>query len=81
MNAPHITTVITLADRFVGWVAERLGRAIGMPALALMGRDRQLRATVMLHCARVKVDAGKSMRSWKLRDTRLLNVGAASGTR
>lgn len=46
-----------------------------------MGRNRQLRASVTLHCAKVKGDANKAMRSWKLPDTRLLNVHAAEDNR
>ena len=77
MNSPQITTLAALTDRSLGWVTEQLGRALSAPTLALMGRDRQLRATVALHCSQVKADANKSMRSWKLLDTRLLGSGAS----
>jgi len=65
----------------MGWTAELLGRAAGLPALASMGRDCQLRATVTLRCAKVKADANKSMRSWKLLDTRLLRASASTRAR
>jgi hypothetical protein len=81
MNAPKIATLAALTDRSFGWVAEQLGRAVGAPVLASMGRNHQLRAAVTLHCAQVKADANKAMRSWKLIDTRLLNMNAAAGAR
>ena len=77
MNSPQITTVAALTDRSLGWVAEQLGRVLSAPTLVLIGRNRQLRATVALHCSQVKADANKSMRSWKLLDTRLLASGAS----
>ena len=81
MSTPKIATVTALADQSFGWIAEQMGRAVGAPQLVSMGRNRQLRATLTLHCAQVKADADKSMRTWKLLDTRLLNVGAAVGSR
>lgn len=85
MNAPKIATaaasVIALTDQSLGWLGEQLGRAVRVPALVSMGRNRQLRATVALHCAQVKADANQSMRSWKLLDTRLMNLSAAAATR
>ena len=81
MNAPQTGTVVAWADRSLGWVAEFLGRVAASPELASMGRNRQLRAIVALHCAKVKLDATKSMRSWKLLDTRLLNAHAAEDNR
>ena len=78
MNAPQIATVTALTERSFGWVAEQLGRAVGASKLISIGRNHQLRATVALHCAQVKVDANKSMRSWKLLDTRLINVTVAA---
>ena len=77
MNSPQITTLAALTDRSLGWVAEQLGRVLSAPTLVLTGRNRQLRATVALHCSQVKADANKSMRSWKLLDTRLLGAGAS----
>ena len=76
MNSAKITTLAALADRSLGWVVEQLGRVLSAPTLVLIGRNRQLRATVALHCSQVKADANKSMRSWKLLDTRLLGSGA-----
>ncbi|MBC7709023.1 MAG: hypothetical protein H7203_03105 [Rhizobacter sp.] len=81
MNAPQAGTLVAWANRSLGWVAELVGRVAALPALASMGRNRQLRATVTLHCAKVKVDASKSMRSWKLPDTRLLNMHPAEDNR
>lgn len=81
MNAPQTSTVFAWANRSLGWVAELVGRAAASPELASMGRNRQLRATVTLRCAKVKGDASKSMRSWKLPDTRLLNVHATEDNR
>jgi uncharacterized protein YjbJ (UPF0337 family) len=81
MNAPKIATLAALTDQSLGWVAEQLGRAIGASSLAAIGRNRQLRATVALHCAQVKAHANKSMRSWKLLDTRLMNVSVAASSR
>ena len=81
MNAPQTGTVVAWADRSLGWVAELVGRAAASPSLASMGRNRQLRASVTLHCAKVKLDASKSMRTWKLPDTRLLNVHVAEDSR
>ena len=81
MNAPQTGTVVAWANRSLGWAAELLGRASASPELASMGRNRQLRASVTLHCAKVKGDANKAMRSWKLPDTRLLNVHAAEDNR
>lgn len=81
MNTPQAGIFVAWADRSLGWMAELVGRAAASPALASMGRNRQLRATVTLHCAKVKVDASKSMRSWKLPDTRLLNMHAAEDSR
>lgn len=77
MIASKIATVTPLVDRSFGWVAEQLGRVIGASTLISMGRNHQLRATVALHCAQVKADAHRSMRSWKLLDTRLLGAGAS----
>lgn len=76
MNATKIVTIKALANQSFGWVAEQLGRAVGASALVATGRNRQLRAVVKRHCARVKADANKSMRSWRLANTRLLNVTA-----
>jgi len=81
MSTPTIATVTALADQSFGWITEQMGRAVGGAQLVSMGRNRQLRATVALHCAQVKADANKSMRAWKLLDTRLLNVGATVGSR
>ena len=81
MNTSTMDAVAAWTDRSLGWTAELLGRAAGLPALASLGRNRQLRATVALRCARVKGDASKSMRSWKLLDTRLRNFNAAEETR
>ena len=77
MNAAKIVTVTALADRSLGWMTEQLGRAVDAPLMVSMGRNRQLRATVTLHCAKVKADANKLMRSWKLLDRRLLQVPEA----
>ncbi len=77
MNTTKIVAVNALANQSFGWVAEQLGRAVGASALIATGRNRQLRALVTLHCAQVKADANKSMRSWRLLDTRLLNVPGA----
>ncbi len=77
MNATNKVTLNALASRGFGWVAEQVGRAVGASALIASSRNRQLRATVTLHCARVKSDANKSMRSWRLANTRLLNVTGA----
>ena len=81
MNAPQTGTVAAWANRSLGWVAELVGRAAASPELASMGRNRQLRATVTLRCAKVKVDANKSMRSWKLPNTSLLNMHATEDIR
>lgn len=72
MNAPKLVIGTALADRSLGWLTEQLGRLVDAPVFAAMGRNRQLRATVTLRCAKVKDAANKSMRSWKLHDTRLL---------
>lgn len=77
MIASKVATVTALTDRSFGWVAEHLGRAVGASRLASMGRNHQLRAAVTLHCAQVKADANKAMRSWKLLDTRLLHAAGA----
>ena len=74
MNAPKIATITALVDQFAGWVVEYLGRVVGSPTRVSLGRSCQLRAMVTLRCAQVKADAKKSMRSWKLLDTRLLRL-------
>lgn len=83
MNSPKIATLAALTEQSLGWVAEQLGRVLSAPTIVLIGRNRQLRATVALRCSQVKADAHKSMRSWKLLDTRLLCPGAsdAAGVR
>lgn len=81
MNAPTITAVAARASQFFGWVAEQSGRAVGAPTIVSMGRHRQLRAAVALRCAQVKGDANRVMRTWKLLDTRLLNVSVTPGAR
>lgn len=77
MNVPQIATVAALADRALGWAVEQFGRAVAAPAMASMGRNRQLRATVTLRCVEAKTQANKLMRSWKLLDRRLLHVADA----
>ncbi len=77
MTTTKIVAINALADQSFGWLAEQLGRAVGASALIATGRNRQLRAVVTRHCAQVKVDANKSMRTWRLPDTRLLNVTGA----
>ena len=78
MNAAKIATVSARIDRSIGWAAELLGRGVGHATLASIGRNRQLRATVALHCAQVQAQATQSMRSWKVLDTRLLHVNDAA---
>lgn len=77
MNAPKISSLTALADRSLGWAVEQLGRAVHAPGMVSMGRSRQLRATVTLRRATAKAQANKSMRSWRLLDTRLLHATEA----
>jgi uncharacterized protein YjbJ (UPF0337 family) len=74
MNTPKIVALNARANQSFGWIAEQLGRAVGASGLIATGRNRQLRAVVTLHCAQVKADANKSMRSWRLLDKRLMNL-------
>jgi hypothetical protein len=76
-----VASLSALVDRSLGWLVEQLGAVAGAPAFAAMGRHRQLRATVTLHSVQVKAHANRSMRSWKLLDTRLLTTADASRAR